>query len=253
MIDYETYFRIKHYAQHQRLSASQIAVALQLDLRTVEKWLNVERYQPKAAPQRRSKLDDYKDAIVRRLEAHPYTAAQLFHQMKEQGYEGGYTILREYVHKIRPRRALAFLTLSFAPGECAQVDWGLYGSVNVGNSRRRLSFFVMVLCYSRMMYVEFTLSQTMEHFLACHQHAFEAFEGVSENVMLDNLKSAVLKRVMGEPVFNPRYVDFARHYGFTIKPCNVGKGNEKDHASYCTSFNLCVNVSKKVLCIFIAH
>lgn len=85
----------------------------------------------------------------------------------------------------------------------------------------------MVLCYSRLMYVEFTLSQTMEHFLACHQHAFEAFNGVPENIMVDNLKSAVLKRVMGEPLFNPRYVDFARHYGFTIKPCNVRKGNEK--------------------------
>ena len=59
-------------------------------------------------------------------------------------------------------RAPAFLTLHFAPGECAQVDWGHYGSVNVGNTRRRLSFFVMVLCYSRLMYVEFTVSQTME-------------------------------------------------------------------------------------------
>jgi len=227
MIDYETYCQIKHASQQQQLRASQIAAALQIDLRTVEKWLKAEKYQPKAASARSSKLDDYKDAIVRRLEAHPYSATQIFQQMKEQGYEGGYTILKDYVRKVRPHRAPAFLTLSFAPGESAQVDWGMYGSVNVGNTRRRLSFFVMVLCYSRMMYVEFTLLQTMEHFLACHQHAFEAFNGVLENIMVDNIKSAVLKRVMGEPVFNPRYVDFARHHGFTIKPCNVRKGNEK--------------------------
>jgi transposase len=64
---------------------------------------------------------------------------------------------------------------------------GAFGSVAVGQTRRRLSFFVMVLCYSRLMYVEFTVSQTMEHFLACHQHAFEAFGGVPQNVMADNL------------------------------------------------------------------
>ena len=68
----------------------------------------------------------------------------------------------------------------------------------------------------------------MEQFLDCHQHAFQFFGGVPEKVMVDNLKSAVLKRLVGQdPVLNPRYRDFARHWGFTIKPCGVGKGNEK--------------------------
>lgn len=99
----------------------------------------------------------------------------------------------------------------------------------MGNTRRKLSFFVMVLCYSRLMYVEFTLSQQMEQFLACHLHAFEYFGArVPDAVMVDNLKSAVLRRLTGEaPVFNPRYRDFADQAGFIIKPCNVGKGNEK--------------------------
>jgi len=79
-----------------------------------------------------------------------------------------------------------------------------------------------------MLYVEFTFSQTMEHFLACHQNAFEFFGAVPKRVMVDNLKSAVLKRTLGRaPVFNPKYLDFANHYGFDIAPCNVGKGNEK--------------------------
>jgi hypothetical protein len=133
------------------------------------------------------------------------------------------------VRSVRPRPAPAFLTLSFAPGECAQVDWGSYGTVPVGQTRRKLSFFVMVLCYCRLLYLEFTLAQTLEQFLACHQHAFEFFGNrLPEKIMLDNLKSAVLRRLTGEaPLFNPHYVDFARHAGFTIVACNKGKGNEK--------------------------
>jgi len=87
---------------------------------------------------------------------------------------------------------------------------------------------LLVLCHSRMLYVEFTLSQSMEHFLACHQHAFEFFGGVPEKLMIDNLKTGVLQRPLGQAiVFNPKYLDFAQHYGFTIKACGVRKGNEK--------------------------
>jgi Integrase core domain len=138
------------------------------------------------------------------------------------------TILRDYVRRIRPTKRPVYLKLHFAPGECAQVDWGTYGTVAVGNTRRRLSFFVMVLAFSRQMFVEFTVSQTMEHFLACHEHAFAAFAGVPAKIMVDNLRSAVLQRLAGTaPVFNPRYLDFARHHGFAIEPCNVARGNEK--------------------------
>jgi transposase len=162
------------------------------------------------------------------LDKYPYSAAQVFQRLREQGFAGSYSIVKAYVRTVRPKRQPAFLKLAFAPGECAQVDWGSFGSVPVGQTSRRLSFFVIVLCYSRMMYVEFTVSQTMEHFLACHQHAFEFFGGIPKKVMVDNLKSAVLTRVLGEaPVFNPKYLDFATHCGFTIAPCNVGKGNEK--------------------------
>jgi Mu transposase-like protein len=78
------------------------------------------------------------------------------------------------------------------------------------------------------LYVEFTVSQTLEHFLGCHQHAFEAMGGVPAKIMVDNLKSAVLQRLAGcAPLFNARYLDYANHCGFTIAPCNPGKGNEK--------------------------
>jgi len=78
------------------------------------------------------------------------------------------------------------------------------------------------------MYVEFTVLQTMEHFLNCHQNAFDFFGGVPKKIMVDNLKSAVLSRITGrEPVYNPKYIDFSNHFGFKIVACGVGKGNEK--------------------------
>ena len=228
MIDYELFSKIRHLNQQDRLTAPQIARKLALDVRTVQKWLDQTQFKPRKSSPRASKLDPFKRDIGRLLEAHPYTAIQLFQRLREHGFEGGYSIVKEYVRKVRPPKTRAFLTLSFAPGECAQVDWGSFGAVTVGATRRQLSFFVMVLCYSRMMYVAFTVSQTMEHFLGCHQDAFEYFGLVPRKIMVDNLKSAVLKRIVGQaPVFNPKYLDFANHYGFAIVACNVGKGNEK--------------------------
>jgi transposase len=228
MIDYHVFCQIKALHEHHGLHVAQIAKALSLDPRTVTYWLAQERFRPRRSRPRPSKLDVFKSQIVQMLEKYPYSAQQVFQRLREQGFDGGYSIVKAYVRRIRPQRQPAFLTLAFAPGECAQVDWGSFGSVRVGQTRRRLSFFVMVLCYSRMMYVEFTVSQTMEHFLACHQHAFAYLQGTPQSLMVDNLKSAVLQRALGEaPVLNPKYAAFAEHYGFRIVPCNVGKGNEK--------------------------
>jgi transposase len=229
MIDYETFCKIQDYHKQRGLKVEQIAQALGLDRRTVAKWIDEPRFRPRQSTARASKLDPYKSQIRQWLEAHPYSAQQVFQRLREDGFEGGYSIVKDYVRIVRPRRAPAFLTLSFAPGECAQVDWGSYGSVAVGETRRKLSLFVMVLCYSRLLYVELTLNQRMEQFLACHQNAFAFFGNrVPEKIMVDNLKSAVLRRLTGEaPTFNPHYMDFARHAGFTVIACNKGKGNEK--------------------------
>ena len=228
MIDFELFSTIRNYHEQKGLSANQIADELGLDPRTVSKWLQEKRFRKRAPIVRPSKLDPFKGAIVRMLEAHNYSAAQILQKIREEGFSGGYTIVKEYVHNVRPKRSQPFLKLAFAPGECAQVDWGSLGTIRTGESTRRLSFFVMVLCYSRMMYLEFTVSQTMEYWLACHQNAFDAFGSVPGKIMVDNLKSAVLKRIVGHaPVFNPKYLDFANHFGFKIVPCGVGKGNEK--------------------------
>lgn len=228
MIDYETYARIKHLHDQKGLAPTQIAHELELDQRTVIRWLEEKHFRTRNLTIKSSKLDVFKDSIIRMLESYPYTAKQIFQRLQIDGFDGSYSVVKRFVRRVRPRRPKAYLTLAFAPGECAQVDWGSYGSIRVGDTQRRLSFFVMVLCYSRQMYVEFTVSQTMEHFLACHANAFAAFGGVPAKIMVDNLKSAVLQRTLGQaPVFNPRYLDFARHYGFDIAPCGVRKANEK--------------------------
>ncbi|MBK7953619.1 MAG: IS21 family transposase [Candidatus Accumulibacter sp.] len=228
MITYELYCRIQDGHARQGLTVAQIARALGLHEQTVVKWLACEQFHPRQSAPRSSRLDPFKDQVIRLLETHPYSAQQIYQRLRESGFEGGFTIVKDYVRRVRPVRREAFLKLSFAPAEAAQVDWGEYGTIGVGSTRRRLSFFVMVLCYSRLMYVEFTVSQTMEHFLAAHEHAFAAFGGCPGRLMIDNLKSAVLSRAVGEaPVFNPLYLDFARHWGFAISPCNVAKGNEK--------------------------
>ena len=228
MITDHCFCQIKPLHDQQGLTAAQIARELALDPRTVAYWLAQEHFRPRKSSTRHSKLDPFKTDIVRMLEKYPYSAAQVFQHLREQGFGGGYSIVKASVRTVRPRRPPAFLTLAFAPGECAQVDWGVFGTVPVGQTQRRLRFFVMVLCYSRMMDVECTVSQTMEHFLACHQHACEFFGGIPTTVMVDTLKSAVLKRTLGEaPVFTPKYLDVAAHNGFRLVPCNVGKGNEK--------------------------
>jgi len=228
MIDYQTFEKIRLLHDHQKLKVSQIAQELHLDPKTVEKWVEQPRYLPRQGSKGPSKLDPFKGQIVALLERHPYTAQQILQRIREEGFAGGYTVLKDFIRQVRPVRKPAFLMLEFAAAECAQVDWGQFGSVPVGSTRRRLSFFVMVLCYSRLMYLEFTLAEKMEHFLTCHRHALEFFGGSPRKVMIDNLKVGVLHHPTGQPAqFNPRYLDFAAHYGFEPVACNRAKGNEK--------------------------
>lgn len=227
MIDYALYSQIQLLSQ-QGLSARQIARQLKLGRRTVQRWLKEDHYKGRTLSKRASKLDRWRGEIVRLLALHPYSAQQLFQQLKAKGYEGSYSILKRFVSQVRPKNRPAFLTLRFAPGECAQVDWGYAGLMTVGGTRRRVSFFVMVLCYSRRMYVEFTLGERLEHWLACHQNAFIYFGGVTRQIMVDNCKVAVLDHALGAPpTFNPHYLDFSRHYGFDIKACGPHQPHEK--------------------------
>jgi transposase len=228
MIGYARFCQLRELLDQKHLTVAQAAAELKLDPRTVVLWATRRTYQARQPAKRPSKLDPFKGRIVALVERHPYSAQQILQQLRTQGYAGGYSILKAFVRLVRPGRKPAFLMLEFAAGECAQIDWGTYGFITVGSTRRRLSFFVMVLCYSRLMYVEFTLAEGMEQFLSCHRHALEFLGGCPAKVMLDNLKTGVLEHPLGQPArFHPRYLDFAAHYGFTPVACQVGQANEK--------------------------
>src|ERR1700680_4013344 len=131
VIDYETFCKTHDCHAGQGLTIAQTARALGLDPRTVATWVARSRFEPRRSRPRGSVLDPFKSRITRLLDTHPYSAQQIFQRLREEGYRGGVTILRDYVRRIRPTKRPVYLKLHFAPGECAQVDWGAYGTVAV--------------------------------------------------------------------------------------------------------------------------
>lgn len=228
MIDFHLFQQIHHLHSHDGLSIRQIAEHLKLHPETVARWIHRERFEPRSAPERSSKLDAFRGQIVRWLEQHPYSARQIWQRLLPLGFEGQYTIVSDLVRRLRPTQSKAFLSLQFLPGQCAQLDWGHAGWMPIGSTRRRVSFLVLVFCYSRKMYVEFTLGQSMEQFLCAQQNGFLFLGGVTSEIMVDNCKTAVLDHPLGGPAtLHPRYIDFAQHHGFTIKPCTPRQPQQK--------------------------
>lgn len=161
-------------------------------------------------------LDPYKAYLVERLtEAPELSAVRLLAELKERGYPGGVAVVRRYLAKVRsPRPRKTYLRIDFEPGEQAQVDWGSFGHLRIGSHQRPLSCFAMVLSYSRALFIDFSLDQRMETFLAMHRRALEYFGGVPRRCLYDNLKSVVLHHVGSVVQFNPRFLSFAGHYLF---------------------------------------
>ena len=229
MMDRHTWKQV-HDLSAEGLGMRAIARRLGVHRRTVRAALDAEHPPVRAGSSTGSIIDPYRGWLLARIEQYPeLKATVLFRQLQERGYGGGYGLVKQCVAGLRPLTKAAYLTLTLEPGECAQVDWGVWKSIAVPGGHRRLSFFAMVLCHSRMLYAEFFPGESMEYWLQAHRNAFESFGGVPERVMVDNCKTAVLKpRRAGEPAqFNPVYEDFARHYGFGISACNPGRPNEK--------------------------
>ena len=228
-MNYELFNRIQFCFNQLDMNKEQIGRELNLSPTTVRKWLRIETYGQRTYSKRSSKLDAYKERIDELLKVCPdYSGQQILQLLKSEGFNGARSILHDYLQKIRPKARKAFLTLNFPPGESAQVDWGVAGYIKIGRKRRKVSYFVMVLCYSRMMFVKFALSEAQESWNECHREAFEYFGGVPKKVIVDNCKTAVISHKAGEPVvFNNRYIDLANHYGFEIVACNVRQPQEK--------------------------
>jgi transposase len=177
---------------------------------------------------RGSILDSYVPVIRQMLDDTPeLRAPAVLERLRPLGYTGGVTILRDRMHRMRPgARREAFLTLDFRPGAAMQVDWADFGFAIPG-CPRRVSAFVAALCYSRYLYVEFTLSQSMSSFLRRMERALRFFDGTTEVDIFDNMKTVVVSHSPAATVFNARFIDYAAARGFAVRACNVGRGNEK--------------------------
>lgn len=176
-------------------------------------------------------LTPYEADIRRFLEDTPgLKAPAILDRLRAQGYEGGITILRDRVRNLRPRPSReAFLTQSHPPGRILQVDWGDFGFALPG-CPRRVSVFVAGLAYSRYLYLEFVISQSMGTFLRCMDRALHFFGGRTELDVFDNMKTVVKERSKTATVFNQRFADYAAVRGFAYRACNPGRGNEKPYA-----------------------
>jgi transposase len=154
-----------------------------------------------SAPPVASALDPYKPYIVERLTQAPeLTAVRLLLEVRDRGYRHSLTILRRYVAQVRaPRLRKAFLRVETEPGEVAQVDWGSFGRMRVGNTYRPLSAFAMVLHWSRALYVDFSLDMHMDTFLRMHQRALAFYGGVPKKIIYDTRISAASSAATTRP------------------------------------------------------
>lgn len=215
-----------HHAEHWPIGT--IASQLRMHHSTVARVIEQEGQEP-VFRQRKRKVDGFLPFIEEQLVRYPQlTASRLYSMVQERGYTGQVAQFRAIIAGLRgPRKTEAFQRLSTLSGEQAQVDWGHFGHIEIGHASRPLMAFVIVLSYSRAIFIRFFLSQNLSNFMHGHQLAFEYFEGVARVCLYDNLKSVVLERVGKTIRFNPQFMSFAGYYRYEPRPVGVARGNEK--------------------------
>lgn len=205
----------------QGLSITEMARRTGRDRKTIRKWVGSQELPKRRKRQVPSKLDEHKQFILEHMQKGVTNAAKMLRLLERRGYTGKVRILRAFMAPYRPMaQSVATVRFETEPGKQAQVDWADFGSIQIGGRVVKLYAFIMVLAYSRAVYVEFTTSTDMGTFLRCHINAFRFFGGVTKEILYDNLKSVVKERdAEGRPAFNDRFMDFARFYGFRPRPC----------------------------------
>jgi transposase len=228
VISLELNAQILRLYEVERWRVGTIARQLHLHGDTVRRVLAQAGLPRPQTPLRPSRIDRYRPFIQETLAKFPsLTAARLFAMATERGYHGSPDHFRHLIACMRPRPpAEAFLRLRTLRGDQAQVDWAQFGHLQIGRARRPLMAFVMVLSYSRALFLRFFLDARMDNFLRGHVEAFAEL-GVARVVLYDNLKSAVLERCGDAIRFNPELQALATHYRYEPRPVAVARGNEK--------------------------
>jgi transposase len=229
MLRVEDRFVIKEMYR-KGMTISDIARTTGHDRKTIRAIVNGPVTPPaQKRKSRAGKLDPFVPYLERRIEEGVLNCNKLWDELHKQGYEGGKSLIKSFVQPYREaRRQEATMRFETSPGEQAQVDWGHFGFIAHSGHRWRLYAFVMTLGWSRVFYLEFTVSADTAWWLRCHVHAFRYFGGVPQVVLHDNLKTAVLERdADGAIHWNPRYLDFADYYGFAPRPCQPYRAQTK--------------------------
>ncbi len=175
-------------------------------------------------PQKRgSRLDRYRPLMLDWFSQYPsLKALQVYQWLRERGVKVSYPRVAQYTRELRRKKEKVYHQLHFLPGEEAQVDWCFINHPGLG----KLYCFVLILSYSRYLFAHIFCRSSFEFFIRGHLMALSSMNGTPHGLRYDNLKSVVLRR-KPEPEYNPRFLDFCRHYGFEIRLCNPARGNEK--------------------------
>ncbi len=221
--------KILRYFHVEKWRVGTIARQLGIHHGTVDRVLSQAGLPKAGRPHHPSLIDPFVPFIAETLSQFPgLTASRLYAMVRERGYSGGEDHFRHLIAHHRPTAAPeAYLRLRTLPGEQGQVDWAHFGKLVIGRATRTLMAFVMVLSFSRRIFLRFFLDARMSNFLRGHEAAFQAWGGLPRVLLYDNLKSAVLER-QGQAIrFHPTLLAFAAHYRFQPRPVAVARGNEK--------------------------
>ena len=205
-----------------------IAAELGVHPRTVSRALQRGGAPQRSRRPRPSKLDPYKPTIDRLLAEGVWNAVVILREIQAQGYDGGSTILRDYIQPRRAQRqSRATVRFETPPGRQLQSDWS--GIITeIAGVETEICFIANTLGYSRRFHFWCTDSMDAEHTYEGLIRSFEYFGGVTEEVLVDNQKTAVLEhRADAAPRFNPRFLDLADHYDFQPRACQPYRARTK--------------------------
>jgi transposase len=206
---------IRRLAEIEKLSGRAISRRLRCSRHTVAAALELDLPPGREVQRRTSLLDAYRAKIDALLAKYPELSAVRIREeiaRGPDGYTGSVSLVRRYLRKVRPARGRVYQEVHYEPAQAMQVDWGECGRVRIGATTRKVSVFVAVLCYSRLIYIEFTLSQRKEEFYRGIVHALEFFGASPRAIIFDNLKAAVLNGSGREACLHPEFLALCGYF-----------------------------------------
>ena len=222
---------IRRLTEMEKLSGRVIARRLHCSRHTVAAALELQQPPSPQAARRASLLDPYlhqiKDLLVKSPEL---SAVRIREEIARgpQGYTGSASVVRRYLRQVRPARGRVYQEVHYQPAQAMQVDWGECGRVQVGSTMRKVSVFVAVLCYSRLLFIEFTLSQRKAEFYRSLVNALTFFGGSPRQVIFDNLKAAVLNGSGRSACYHPEFLALCGYFCLQPVACARAAGASKD-------------------------